>query len=194
MRFKWSLWDFAKQYLLKVVLLWFTIISIFSTAVHFSIKFWLGRDIEAKYWVIIVIVGVFWAQAVAYWKIARRQIPGERIEQFLVNVSKLRETGVNELQNVDVNSIRTADEFKKFEAEFLDWRGKLVSEVEKVSPSQASIFKVLGTYQPVTISGYQGQVQKELTKLLGIITEYTKRIKEFIDQFSMENLANRVRE
>ena len=193
MRFEWNFWDFVKEYLLKVIVLWIAIISAFSTVVYFVIKFWVGEDIHIKYWILIIVVGVFIAQMVAYYRITRRQIPGERIEQYLESISKLREEGVNKLQNVDINTIRTAEDFKKFQTKFVEWQSKLISEVEKVSPSQASIFQVLGTYQPVTMSVYKGNVKKELMKMLGIITEYTKRIKEFVDRFSLENLENRVK-
>ena len=70
----------------------------------------------------------------------------------------------------------------------------VVSEIEKVSPSQASIFQVLGIVQyRAFIKGYQGEVKEDLEKMLGIIADYTARIKEFVDQFSIENLANRVK-
>ena len=83
---------------------------------------------------------------------------------------------------------------EEFEKQFDKWRDNLISEVRKISPSQASIFQVLGTYQRVTVSAYQGSVGgEELRKMLGIIVEYTERIKEFVDRFSLENLANRVK-
>ena len=193
MKFEWKFWDFLKEYVVKVVVLWFAILSAFSLVIHFIIKFWLEKDIPIEYWIILVVVGIILAQAWSYYKIAGRQIPGDKIEQYLENISELREEGVNELQNVNINTIRTAEDFEKFQTEFVEWRGRLISEIKKVSPSQASIFQVLGTYQPVTMNGYEGNVKKELTKMLGIITEYTKRIKEFVDRFSLENLTNRVK-
>lgn len=194
MQFRWDLWNFFKEYILRIVLVWLALLSAFSIAVHLLIKFWLGKDIPIEYWIILVVAGIIIAQSIVYYRIARRQIPGERIESDLKSVSDLRIEGVNKLQNIDKNTIRTVEDFKKFNRKFENWRKRVVSEIEKVSPSQASIFQVLGIVQyRAFIKGYQGEVKEDLEKMLGIIADYTARIKEFVDRFSIENLANRVK-
>ncbi len=194
MRFEWTFWDFVREYLVKVVGLWFTLLSAFSLVVGLIVKFWLGKDIPIEYWILLVVAGVFIAQAVVYYRIARRQIPGERIEEGLKTISDLRADGVNKLQNVDTSSIKTPEDLKKFQDQFLKWRDKVISEIKKVSPSQASIFQVLGLVRfDVSINGYQGEVKAELEKTLREVADYADRMKEFVDRFSVENLTNRVK-
>lgn len=194
MRFEWTFWDFAKEYLVRVTGLWLAVLSAFSLIVELIAKFWLGKDIPNEYWILLLVVGTFITQSVAYYGVARRQIPGERIENGLRGISDLRADGVNRLQNVDTGSIRTAEDLKKFQDQFLEWRNRVVTEIEKVSSSQASIFRVLGLVKyDVALSGYQGAVKEELEKTLREIVDYGERIREFVDRFSVENLANRVR-
>ena len=194
MRFEFTLWKFIKEYLFKVVVLWSAIFSIFSLVVHLIIKLWLGKDVPIQYWILLVVLGVFIAQSVVYYRIARRQIPSERIEDGLKSISNLRAEGVNKLQNVDKDTIKTAEDLKRFQDEFLKWRNSVIRELEIVSPSQASIFQVLGLVKyRASIKDYHGEVKEGLEKTLSEIADYTNRIKELVDRFSVENLANRVK-
>ena len=74
MRFKWEFWDFVKEYLLKVILLWFVIFSAFSGLAYLFTEFGFGKDIPREdwitIWITIVVLGIFFAQIVVYYRVA----------------------------------------------------------------------------------------------------------------------------
>ena len=78
----WDFWDFFKEYILRIVIIWLALLSAFSIVVYLLIKFWLGKDIAIEYWIISVVAGLIIAQSIVYYRTARRQIPGERIESW----------------------------------------------------------------------------------------------------------------
>ena len=201
MRFEWNfIRDFIVGYLLKKVLL--LAIVFFSTVagiMYLILVYVLDRYFTEDEWssilIALSIAMVLLVQGIVYYRIAKRLIPGERIEKYLKKIAELREEGVNNLLNVDKSTIKTEVDYNAFHARFVEWRDRLIPEIEKISPSQASIFKVLGTF-PFTepIDGFPDVTKYNLAFLLGIIREYTNRIKDMVDRFSLENLSNRVKQ
>jgi len=197
--FQWSCFrDYAKGYLKDMGLVALGIFSTLSAISYLFTAVIFRYDLPLKHWGSIlggILIGsILLAQGYIHYRVARRLIPGERLEAQLTKIAELREEGVTKLQNIEQSQIKTAEDYKKFHSQFVEWRDRLILEIAKVSPSQASIFRVLGTVQfKASIEGYQGDAKKELEKLLGIITDYTERIKKMVDRFSLENLSNRVK-
>lgn len=198
MRFEWSYFrDFIIGYLLNIVVVAIAIFSAITGLAYIITEFGFGKDLPNGYWfsiwITIVIAGVLFAQGIVYFRIAKRIIPGERIEECLTRIAELREEGVNELRNYKAN-INTDNDFEDFRGKFLEWHRRLIPEIEKVSPSQASIFKVLGTVTyRVPTGGFKSVLEAKVAHLIGIITEYNERLKDMVDKFSLENLSNRVK-
>lgn len=194
MRFEWTFWDFAKEYVFRVVGLWLVILSTFSLIVHLIIKFWLGKDIPIEYWILLVVVGIFVAQAWVYFRISGRQIPADRVEKALKAVSNLREEAVI-FRNEELPKVNTKQKFMEFTIKYKEWRDKLISEVGIISPSYAHLFRVLDKYKLVIPQNWNeiSDLDQERIKTADQISEYTKRIYHFVAQFSRENLSNRVK-
>jgi len=201
MRFEWNfIRDFIVGYLLTKVLLlaivfFSTVAGIMYLILVYVLDIYLTEDQWRSILIALSIAIVLLVQGIVYYRIAKRLIPGERIEKYLKKIAELREEGVNNLLNVDRSTIKTEADYNAFHARFVEWRDRLIPEIEKISPSQASIFKVLGTF-PFTkpIGGFPDVTPYNLAFLLGIIREYTNRIKDMVDRFSLENLSNRVKQ
>ena len=197
MQIKWStVKDFILGYLVNVVLVSVGLFSVIAGIVYLITTYAYGDYLPSVQWigisVSILIASILLAQGIAYFRIARRLIPGERIEECLTRIAESREECVNQLFNYPVK-IETEDDLNVWENKFLEWHRNLIPAIEKVSSSQASIFKVLGTFTlKVPKGGFNTLLEAKEARLKGIIEEYNNRLKEMVDRFSLENLSNRV--
>ena len=157
MKFNWDFWDFVKEYLIKVIVLWVVLFSAFSALVFLLTEFGFGKEIWITIWIWIVVIGIFLAQVVIYYRVARRQIPGDKIEQALKEVADLRQEGVNQLLNVDANTIQKEKELQDFNEKVENWKKRLISKIEKVSPAQGANFGEIGRLFGMKSAGCSGK-------------------------------------
>ncbi|MFC1893556.1 hypothetical protein ACFLYR_05950 [Chloroflexota bacterium] len=169
-----------------------TIYGIVYLIIEYIFKVNLSFDLWISVIIAIFIASFILRTIIAYWGIARRLLPGERIERCLISIAELREICVNTLLNYPME-IKTEEDLNILKDKFITWHQSLIPAIERVSPSQASTFKVLGTFTlEVPKGGFNTLLEAKEAHLKGIIIEYTKRLKDMIDIFSLENLSNRV--
>ena len=119
MRFEWNcITDFIIGYLAKVILVAIGLFSAIAGITYLITMYVFGDYLPAQQWIRILtaifVASFLIAQGIAYHRIARRLVPGERIEEHLRRIADLREEGVNNLQNVDRTTTRTDKDFHNF--------------------------------------------------------------------------------
>ncbi len=197
MEFHWSFFnDFFKGYIKSVGLfflgLYSTITSIIVAIVYIS----FGNNFSDWPYIFTVTImpSIILSQGIIFYKIAKRLLPGERIENCLVQIAKMRERGVNELYNYEGN-ITTENDLTSLKEKFEKWHASLIPCIEQLSPSQAAIFRVLGTVtfeMPDKLIDEDAFLKFRTLHTLAIIRDYNDRLREMVDKFSLQNLSNRV--
>jgi len=109
-----------------------------------------------------------------------------KTSQVLTNLAELRKKGV-ELRN-DGMRIKTVSILSQWKKEVENWRETVRSEIEKLSPAQASIFY---TEDWVYTERFKNAVDVEHELYLGMLSQDTEKIRRFVERFSVQALARK---
>ncbi len=147
-----------------------------------------GLGIPIWVWIVIALVGLFIAQFLAFHKVASRLIPAEQTEESLKKLGELRIEGVK-MRNKGMK-LKTNEEVDKWINKIGGWQRKVISEIEKISPAEAQIFKSIDL---IKAKRFKNAVNARHQKYLRILSDRTENIKQLVQRITPENLAVRSR-
>ena len=188
------MWRSVKEYIFAVCKWWWVVaISIFFAGIEAVLIFWQGFVIPIWVGIAIVILGLFLAQFLAfheksskYHKLESRLLSAEQIESILQSLAYLRSKGV-ELRNSGIG-LDEKDKVDRFIEAVTRWNEGVLSQIEKLSPSEATIF---GTLDWVEFQSFEKTFSPEHDKYLRILSQRLISLKNLVLRYSQENVSRR---
>lgn len=167
---------------------WVMVIGILGSGITCALNICPGLKIPVWVWLVAVVLGIFVAQFLAYHKLASRLILGEQIEKTLKRLGELRVGGVN-MRNAGL-ALRTEATVSNWINEVNAWNNKVISEIKKISPAEAEIFRTLDIIETRVLGN---TVNAEHQKYLMVLSDRTENIKKLVQKFTPETLVTRSR-
>ncbi|MBA7526431.1 hypothetical protein ES705_18593 [subsurface metagenome] len=138
-----------KKYIMAVFRWWWAIaVSVFVAAIQLFLYFKNANIIFLWIGISALVLGLILAQYIvfrkkssAYNKLKAKLITAEQIETILTELGKLRESGVA-LRN-EGRRLKQEEQVRGWIEKAESWNKNVLSEIEKLSPSEAAIFSIL---------------------------------------------------
>jgi hypothetical protein len=165
---------------------WVMVIGFFGGGIAHALNIWPGLKIPVWVWPVAVVLGIFVAQFLAYHKLASRLIPDEQIEKTLKRLGELRVEGVN-MRNAGM-ALGTEAAVSNWINEVNAWQNKVISEIKKISPAEAEIFR---TVDIIKAGVFENPVNEKHQKYLRVLSDRTENIKKLVQKFTPETLVAR---
>ena len=138
-----------KKYIIEVFKWWWAIaVGVFVAAIQLFLYFqnaniifiWVGGSAFVLGFILAQYI-VFLKKSSAYNKLKAKLITAEQIENILTELGKLREEGVA-LRN-EGRRLKQEKKVRGWIEKAKRWNKNVLSEIEKLSPSEAAIFSIL---------------------------------------------------
>ena len=182
----------AKEYIGSVGHWWWVIVVGFGGGgIGYALNMLPDVVIPIWVWVGFTILGIIFAQFLAYRDVRNRfikqvTIPNQ-IEGILTQLAKLRATGVV-LRNIGLE-LKEKDEVDKWIRQVQGWKEAVAKEIVKVSVSEANIFL---TEDLVDTALFKDKGINELHRVfLAMASKNTEQIRGLVERYSLENLAKK---
>ena len=169
------------------------VIGVCGGGIAFALNLLPQMKISVWVWFGIAILGVFVAQFLAFHKkkgdfdkLSSYIVRAEHIENILTCLGNLRSEGVA-LRN-DGTSLTSKEEVDEWIKTVDSWSEKVLSEIQKLSPSEASIFRTLDW---ITFPPFEHTFNPEHNKNLRMHSLRLINLKNLVLRYSLENLCRK---